>query len=133
MSAVVDTDVFSFVFKQDSRMSVYKPHLDGRFLFLSFMSLAELELWALVGKWGQTKKSQLAASIKRYSIYHSSPDLARRWAETVHISRRAGRPISAADAWIAATALHLDVPLITHNASDYEGVKGLTIISEGPN
>ena len=35
-----------------------------------------------------------------------------------------------ADAWIAATALHLGVPLITHNKNDYLGVDGLTIISE---
>jgi predicted nucleic acid-binding protein len=35
-----------------------------------------------------------------------------------------------ADAWIAATALLYEVPLITHNRRDYEGVAGLVLISE---
>jgi predicted nucleic acid-binding protein len=35
-----------------------------------------------------------------------------------------------ADAWIAATALQLGVPLVTHNVGDYAGVSGLAILSE---
>ena len=35
-----------------------------------------------------------------------------------------------ADAWIAATALLLNVPLITHNAAHYVGIDGLRVISE---
>jgi predicted nucleic acid-binding protein len=34
-----------------------------------------------------------------------------------------------ADAWIAATALALGVPLVTNNPSDYGGVDRLTILS----
>jgi predicted nucleic acid-binding protein len=44
-------------------------------------------------------------------------------------ARRQGRPIQTADAWIAATALHLNVPLVTHNPHDYRGVIGLTVLS----
>ena len=36
----------------------------------------------------------------------------------------------AADAWIAATALHLGVPLISHNKNHFVGVNHLTVISE---
>jgi tRNA(fMet)-specific endonuclease VapC len=53
-----------------------------------------------------------------------------RWAEAMESGRRNGRPISAADAWIAATALHLDVPLITHNRTHFVGIDSLKIISE---
>jgi predicted nucleic acid-binding protein len=45
-------------------------------------------------------------------------------------ARRRGRVIQAADAWIAATALLLRVPLVTHNASNFAGISGLTVISE---
>ena len=40
-----------------------------------------------------------------------------------------GRPITFADAWIAAAALQLNVPLATHNASDFEAVDGLLILT----
>ena len=34
-------------------------------------------------------------------------------------------PVSFADAWIAAAALQLNVPLVTHNAGDYGAVEDL--------
>jgi predicted nucleic acid-binding protein len=43
-----------------------------------------------------------------------------------------GYRIECADAWIAATALLYDIPLVTHNRTDYRGVPGLNIISHGP-
>ena len=44
-------------------------------------------------------------------------------------AKAAGRRIESADAWIAATALLYDVPLVTHNRKDYLGVPGLKIVS----
>jgi len=35
-----------------------------------------------------------------------------------------------ADAWIAATAVLYDAPLIAHNANDYSRVPGLKVITE---
>jgi len=53
-----------------------------------------------------------------------------RWAEAMHSARKRGRPVAPADAWIAAAALLLDVPLITHNGAHYTGIDGLRVISE---
>jgi tRNA(fMet)-specific endonuclease VapC len=47
-SAIVDTDVVSLIFKRDTRASLYRPHLDGRALTVSFITVAELQRWALV-------------------------------------------------------------------------------------
>ncbi|MEZ6234269.1 MAG: hypothetical protein R3B68_08770 [Phycisphaerales bacterium] len=44
---LVDTDVFSFMFKGDRRAAVYAPLMLGRTLCLSFMSVAELHAWAI--------------------------------------------------------------------------------------
>ena len=41
-----------------------------------------------------------------------------------------GKPILSADAWVAAVALELDIPLVTHNPRDFAGVEGLDIITE---
>jgi hypothetical protein len=46
-SVVVDADVLSFLFKCDSRAEWYRPHLTGKLLVLSFMTVAELDRWAL--------------------------------------------------------------------------------------
>jgi predicted nucleic acid-binding protein len=40
-----------------------------------------------------------------------------------------GVSIGNADAWIAATALDLEAPLLTHNRKDFAAVPGLTVIS----
>jgi len=53
-----------------------------------------------------------------------------RWAQAINSARLRGRPIAPADAWIAATALLLDVPLVTHNGAHYTGIDGLRVISE---
>jgi tRNA(fMet)-specific endonuclease VapC len=47
MAIVVDTDVLSYLFKGDTRGDLYRPHLDGQVLLISFMTLAELDRWAL--------------------------------------------------------------------------------------
>jgi predicted nucleic acid-binding protein len=49
------------------------------------------------------------------------------WAEVKHESNRKGTLISSPDAWIAATALYLDAPLVTNNAPDCEHLGDLEI------
>lgn len=124
-SVLVDTDVFSFVFKRDSRASAYERNLIGFQHCLSFQSVAELRSWALARSWGNRKRESLDASIARCMILPYDDALAHRWAEVTDLRRRMGHPISAGDAWIAATALRHNLPLITHNAADYSDITGL--------
>jgi predicted nucleic acid-binding protein len=129
-SVVVDTDVVSFLFKRDSRASLYEAHLTGRDLVISFMTLAELKQWPLQKNWGEIRRRKLDEHIQKFTILHSDNDLCLKWAEVVESGRRRGRAIDSADAWIAATALLFDVGLVTHNRKHFAGVEGLTIISE---
>lgn len=50
-------------------------------------------------------------------------------ADVTVAAQAAGRRIECADAWIAATAVLYDAPLITHNRVDYLGVPGLIVMS----
>jgi tRNA(fMet)-specific endonuclease VapC len=129
-SAVVDTDVVSFIFKQDTRGALYEPHLTGRIAVISFMTLAELDHWALRGKWGEARRNRLDKYLERFAVFHSDEDLCGRWAQIRYQAIRDGRPIETADAWIAATAVLHNIPLITHNGSHYAGVPGLRVITE---
>jgi tRNA(fMet)-specific endonuclease VapC len=97
------------------------------------MSLAELRRWALERNWGEKRRQELEAYLTRYLILHSDDLMCDRWARAINSARLHGRPITPADAWIAATALLLDVPLVTHNGAHYTGIDGLRLISEaGP-
>jgi predicted nucleic acid-binding protein len=127
---VIDTDVWSYLYKQRAEAKLYEPHLFGNILVISFQTQAELLRGAISAGWGLRRRQHLLSRIQRYVVEHSSNALCLRWAEAVDSAQRNGRPIAPADAWVAATALHLGVPLITHNKSDYLGVDGLIIISE---
>jgi tRNA(fMet)-specific endonuclease VapC len=127
---VVDTDVVSYLFKRDTRASLYRPHLAGHWVILSFMTLAELEYWAETRQWGAQRRTRLESFLSGYTVHFPDRDGCRIWARAMAAARRAGRPIGPADAWIAVTALLHGVPLVTHNPNDYAGVPGLSLLSE---
>jgi len=128
-AAIVDTDVVSMLFKGDTRALAYRPHIAGRLLGISFMTLAELGCWSLERNWGQGRRLELAQYLTRYTVLPVSRELCAKWAEVAFAARRKGRPIQTADAWIAASALHYQVPLVTNNRDDYSSVDGLVLFS----
>jgi len=128
---LLDTDVFSFVFKQDTRAALYRPALEGASLCLSFQTVAELRLWALVRRWGEARRQSLESTFKRYTVLPYDDAMSRAWADLTAHRRRLGRPIETGDAWIAASALRHDATLLTHNAKDYADIPNLRILSHG--
>jgi tRNA(fMet)-specific endonuclease VapC len=94
------------------------------------MTIAELDRWVRERSWGIERRARLEIYLRRFTIFLVDRTLCRAWAEVADAARRAGRPIQTADAWIAATALAHDLPLVTHNAADYAGVSGLALITE---
>jgi predicted nucleic acid-binding protein len=96
------------------------------------MTVAEIERWVLQYRWGKQRIQLLRTFLQQFTVVPSSPDLCRKWAEVMVTAQAAGRRIESADAWIAATALLHDAPLLTNNRNDYLGVAGLTLISHAP-
>jgi tRNA(fMet)-specific endonuclease VapC len=126
---VVDTDVVSFLFKNDSRAQLYLPLMRNRDLLVSFMTEAELEQWILLAKWGVDRVRRFRTFMTGFASVPSSRDLILQWAEVMVAARANGRRIEAADAWIAATTLLYNATLITHNPKDYLGVPNLRVLS----
>jgi tRNA(fMet)-specific endonuclease VapC len=126
-AVVVDTDVFSFIFKGDSRGHAYRPHLDGNVVALSFMSVAELYRWAFLRNWGIGRWSDLRTAIAKLVMVEPDDALCQIWAE---LMSGKGWAMSPADAWIAATALRMQVPLVTHNGADFRKVPDLKVLCE---
>jgi tRNA(fMet)-specific endonuclease VapC len=128
---LVDTDVVSFLFKNHSIARLYDLDLQGHTLVLSFMTIAELDRWTIQSKWGDTRRNWLTRYLEPFVILPFTRALCTKWGEVTVAAQARGYRIECADAWIAATACLYDLPLVTHNRSDYKGVPGLTIISHG--
>lgn len=127
---VVDTDVASFIFKWHPEFAPrYVNIVRGSELIVSFMTVAEMRQGALDANWGPRKCAVLEAYLDDFSALHSDSLLCSKWAAVRNESTRKGRPISSADAWIAATALVLSAPLVTNNPKDYRHLDQLQIVS----
>jgi predicted nucleic acid-binding protein len=127
---VVDTDVLSYLFRGDTRIETFRPSPTGASLIISSMTVAELERWAVRRDWGMARREQMAEFLNQFTLILVNRALCHTWAEVSDRARRRGRPIQTADAWIAATALALDVPLVTNNRDGFAGVPGLSLLPE---
>ena len=128
---LLDTDVFSFLFKRDSRAALYAPHLANAQTCLSFQTVAELRYWARIRRWGDSRRKSLEQAMRKCLILSCDDATSARWADVMAVRRQAGQPIDCGDAWVAATALRHAATLITHNGKHYAGVPDLQLISHG--
>ena len=80
-AGVVDTDVLSFLFKGHQFGYQYEADLAGRTLVISFMTLAELDRWAIHARWGEVRRKApraLLRAFRRTSIQpHSLLEMGR--------------------------------------------------------
>jgi predicted nucleic acid-binding protein len=128
---LVDTNIVSYLYKQDTRATLYAPHLLGNEAAISLMTVAELLQWASIRNWALPRVQRLESTITTlYTLLPIDIETCRWWA-TIRAQRAAlGLPISPQDAWVAASALQYRIPLLTHNPDDFAQIPGLQIITE---
>jgi tRNA(fMet)-specific endonuclease VapC len=125
-SAVLDTDVASFLLKwHPDYAASYSLLIRGARLQLSFMTVAELRAGAFQASWGERRLQVLEAYLSDFEIVFPDDSVCTLFAKARSNGFRKGKVVDVADAWIAATALYLRAPLVTHNTSDYTHVEGL--------
>jgi predicted nucleic acid-binding protein len=129
---LIDTDIASFIFKGSNYADAYMPVLSRHELALSFMTVAELFQWAILRQWGDRRLAELERYLSNYLVIPSDLLLCRAWAQVRADRQSIGRPISPQDAWIAATALRHNLPLVTHNIKDFVEIPNLQIITPSP-
>jgi predicted nucleic acid-binding protein len=96
-------------------------------LFLSVVSIGEMESGFATMR-DAVRRARLEASLARH-LAHLFPgrilpitqSIAVRWGKLDGTRRVGGRPLSAPDGMIAATALEHDLALVTRNVRDFEG------------
>ena len=128
-SILIDTDVFSFLFKGDTRSHHYSQFLKERAINLSFMSVAEIKRWSIQRKWAAKRLRELADALSRCVIIPYDRSMIDVWAAIAAHRDSIGRPIGCGDCWIAATAVRHGLPLVTHNASHFVDIPGLKVLT----
>ncbi|MYA62622.1 MAG: type II toxin-antitoxin system VapC family toxin [Dehalococcoidia bacterium] len=124
---VLDTNVVSYIFNNDSRARFYTEHLQGQRAFISFQTLEEIWNGAYRDSWGSRRKDDLTEYLEQYEVVWPDPDLVDSCARLRSERRAVGRELGIADAWIAATALMLNCPLATADR-DFINIPGLRLI-----
>jgi len=80
---VLDTDVVSFLFKSDTRATNIPSRTARPQWFISFMTEAELEQWALLANWSEKRVDWLRLFLSHFVVVPSSHDLVLKWAEAM--------------------------------------------------
>ena len=75
---MVDTAVWSYLYKGRDEAKLYEPYLKSNILVISFQTLAELLRWALSAAWGDRRRRDLESRLQNYVVEHSSDVLSLR-------------------------------------------------------
>ncbi len=81
----------------------------------AFQTVAELWSWAEENDWGTTLRAGLEIFLQKFLVIPYDPELAQTWARLTTHCKRIGRRLEAGDAWIAASAVHYKLVLLTHD------------------
>ena len=127
---VIDTNIVSYLMKGGPMANAYAPHVQGRLLAIAFITVGEMYFGAENRNWGEKKRKELETTLRNFVVIPYDHEIARCYGKLVNERKRAGKPIAINDAWIAACTVRHGVPLITHNAKDFEEITGLEVITE---
>ncbi|MFN7926072.1 MAG: PIN domain-containing protein [Bryobacteraceae bacterium] len=102
---LLDTNIVSILFKPLHTLHRQSfAIVAGHQWFISFMTRGELLLWPSVNQWGSARREELARHVDLCTTLFPDDRTCVVWADIMAESRVVGRPITAADAWVAAIA-----------------------------
>ena len=125
---VLDSNILSYILNGDSRAEFYEERIRGYRQTISFQTLQESRYGASKRGWGARRKRELDLYLRQYEVAWPTRRLAAISGDLRADMELAGRRLSVADAWIAATALYLGCPLATHDR-DFIGIPNLRLIT----
>jgi predicted nucleic acid-binding protein len=124
---LLDTNIVSYQINRHPYAVFYEPILVGHSYAVSFQTVAELRFGARRVSLGKQKIRRMNLILGDMLVLHTNDTVCEHWIQ-VRLARQS-RPTSAADAWIAATAMAFEIPLVTHNPSDFDGIAGLSLLT----
>ncbi|CAN5374716.1 hypothetical protein BH09SUM1_BH09SUM1_02370 [soil metagenome] len=129
---LIDTDVFSYVNGARPEAAIFRPLMQRRKVFLSFASVGEALAGARCKRWGEFRMGALRQSLAELQVLHTSDAVVEAYSRLMEACERDGHALTHVpnrmDAWIAATAIAHNMPLLTNNLRHFRGTPGLSLI-----
>ena len=125
---VADSDVVSYMYKRVPLGDAYSDLIGVRRTGITLLSVAESRVGVVYANWGNRRIASLHAFLSRFFVLEANTEIADVCGGLLGRCKQIGLAISWPDAWSAATALWLDVPLVTHDR-DLERVPGLRVLT----
>lgn len=137
-NALFDTNILIELVRATDRLDALKNRInpDSATVFISIASVAEVRTFAINNNWGQKRLDALEELLETCTIIDIGEAVAKKYVEidTFNNRKNANYPLIQGntvnmgknDIWIAATALLLDLVLVTTD-QDYSHLHGVII------
>ena len=129
-AVLVDTDVFSYLMNGSGYAALYKPHVEGKIIAVSFITVGELYFGAKRKNWGDAKVADLKDRLRVVTIVPYDDSVCRVYGEIKAGCELKGKAVGDNDLWIAACAIRHSIPLVSNNFRHFNGIPGLILKSE---
>ena len=121
---MLDTDTCIYAM---SDAEGFEPKLPLQDCAISVVVLGELELGMRRSRHVEHNRAALDEWLTAVQVTDMNADIGRRYGRLRANLTAAGQLIGPNDLWIAAHALSLELPLISHNLREFERVPGLAV------
>ena len=134
VGVVVDTMVISWLFDErpNPLADRYRQLIGATPVVLAFQTVMELRFGTLRAGWGELRRRGLDRRIAQLSVLRPDDDMITRCAQLRVECQRVGHALADklhdGDRWIAAAALQLRCPLVSHDRL-FTNTPGLTLIT----
>ena len=134
VGVVVDTMVISWLIDErpNPLAERYRELIGDAPVVLAFQTVMELRFGALRAGWGELRRRDLDRRIAQLSIVQPDDEMITRCAQLRVECQRIGHALADklhdGDRWIAAAALRLGCPLVSHDRL-FNNTPGLTLIT----
>ena len=107
----MDTDVYSYLMKPGHACEpIYRPHVTGKLIAVSFVTVGELLFGAHKRGWGQAKLDDLHARLRAVVMEPYDLKLCETYAGLKARLAATGKVVADNDLWIAASAVRHSIP-----------------------
>ena len=134
---LLDTDVWSCVVltprDRDPRVATWRRLLLGKQVVISAQTEGEIRFGAISRRWGPARTASLDANFKRTATMPVTSETIQAFAALRAECKRLGHALAdkqhMGDAWVAATAIAYDLPLLAGDAI-YRGAPHVRLLEE---